>query len=433
MTDQGNRRFQLFLDHITMRVTAGKGGDGHCSFHREKYAPRGGPDGGDGGRGGHVIFQAEEGETTLYPLRYKRVLKADNGAPGEASNRSGKTAEDVVVKVPVGTVVRLRENGLAIADLSEPKKEVVIARGGRGGRGNARFAGPTNQAPRFSENGEPGEQFELVVELKLMADVGLVGFPNAGKSTLLSSISAARPKIADYPFTTITPNLGVASIDESSFVVADIPGLVEGAHRGVGLGHEFLRHIERTRLLLHMVDLGGWEDMDPIIAFEQINHELESYDIDLSSRPQIVVANKMDLPDAQSRWPQFQEAILGRGCEIFAISAATGSGIPELLRRVAERLKEIPAPDSVEIELKELSKNMAFHVERVEPGVFSIEGDVIWRRIARFNLDQEDSQIRLAKLMQKWGVEDALINAGVKEGDTVIVRDMEFLYAPNRT
>lgn len=424
----------MFLDQISIRIAAGKGGDGSASFRREKYVPRGGPDGGDGGRGGHVIFRAEEGMSTLYHLRYQRVIRAGNGAPGEASNRTGKSGEDVVVTVPVGTLVKRHDTGAIIADLSTANEDVIIARGGRGGRGNPHFAGPTHQAPRFSEKGEPGEEFELDLELKLIADVGLVGLPNAGKSTLLSVISAAKPKIADYPFTTITPNLGVVSIDDHSFVVADIPGLIEGAHRGAGLGHEFLRHIERTRLLIHLVDLGGWEEQDPLTAFEQINKELMSYRVNLSERPQLVAANKMDIPEAQERWESFRQTLLERGYEVFPISAATGGGIPELLRRTVKRLAEIPKPEPVLfLHEEELPPTFGFEVKKVGADEYLVEGDWLMRRIRRFNLDQEETQRRLAKLFRLWGVDDALIEAGIKEGDTVYVGEYEFVFSTQQT
>lgn len=420
----------MFLDQITIRIAAGKGGDGSASFRREKYVPRGGPDGGDGGRGGHVVFRTEEGMSTLYHLRYQKVIRAENGNPGEASNRTGKSGEDVIISVPVGTLVKRHDTGAIMADLSTPGEEVIIARGGRGGRGNPHFAGPTHQSPRFSEKGEPGEEYELDLELKLIADVGLVGLPNAGKSTLLSIISAAKPKIADYPFTTIIPNLGVVSIDDSSFVVADIPGLIEGAHRGAGLGHEFLRHIERTRLLLHLVDLGGWEEQDPLQAFDQINTELESYRVNLSERPQIVVANKMDIPEAQNRWDGFYETLKERGYEVFSISAATGSGISELLRRVAQRLTEIPKPTPIQIlQEEEAAPAFSFEIKKVGPGQFQVEGEWILRRIRRFNLEQEESQRRLGKLFRLWGVDDALLEAGIKEGDTVYVGENEFMFS----
>jgi GTP-binding protein len=419
----------MFLDQIYIRVIAGKGGDGIVSFRREKYVPRGGPDGGDGGRGGHVIFKTEEGMSTLYHLRFKRIIKAESGRPGEARNRSGRSGQDVVVKVPVGTIVKKRGTSEIIADLSDVGEEFVIARGGRGGRGNTHFAGPTHQTPRFSEKGELGEELEIDLELKLLADVGLVGLPNAGKSTLLSVISAARPKIADYPFTTIVPNLGVVTIDDFNFVVADIPGLIEGAHEGAGLGHEFLRHIERTRLLLHLVDLGGWEAQDPLEAYEKINQELSSYKINLSERPQIVVANKMDIPEAQLRWEEFSRILKERGIEVFPISAATGSGVPELLYKAAQLLKEIPMPEPVAIEhIKELPTRN-FSIKKISPSVFEIEGDWIWRRVSRFNLDQEESQLRLGKLFRQWGVEEALIQAGVKEGDTVYIGEIEFEFS----
>lgn len=422
----------MFLDQISIRIYAGKGGDGSASFRREKYVPRGGPDGGDGGRGGHVIFRAEEGMSTLYHLRYRRVVRAGNGNHGEAGNRTGKSGADVTLAVPVGTLVKRHDTGGIIADLSVAGEEVVIARGGRGGRGNPHFAGPTHQAPRFSEKGEPGEEYELDLELKLIADVGLVGLPNAGKSTLLSIISAAKPKIADYPFTTLVPNLGVVSIDDSSFVAADIPGLIEGAHQGAGLGQEFLRHIERTRLLLHVVDLGGWEEQDPLIAFEQINKELSSYRVDLSERPQIVVANKMDIPEAQERWENFNQVLQERGYEVYPISAATGSGIPELLRHTMHRLMEIPKPEPVlYLQEEELPPAFGFEVRKVGDGEYRVEGEWLMRRIQRFNLEQEESQRRLAKLFRLWGVDDALVQAGIKEGDTVYVGDNEFVFSIN--
>lgn len=419
----------MFLDQITIRIEAGKGGDGATSFRREKYVPHGGPDGGDGGRGGHVIFEADEGLTTLHHLRFQRKVKAQNGMPGAAVTRTGKSAEDVVVKVPVGTIVRNQGNGRILADLSTPGEAVMIAKGGRGGRGNTHFAGPTHQAPKFSERGEPGEALDVNLELKLLADVGLVGLPNAGKSTLLSIISAAKPKIADYPFTTLVPNLGVVSIDDSSFVAADIPGLIEGAHQGAGLGHEFLRHIERTRLLLHVVDLGGWEDQDPLVAYEQINRELASYKVDLSQRPQLVVANKMDLPEAQDRLAEFIAALKERGREVFAISAATGTGISELLRRAAALLEEIPRPDPEVIEVQELKPEFDFEVVQVKPGVFRVDSEWISRRLVRFNLEQEESQLRFGKLLKRWGVEDAMQKAGVKEGDTVFIGETELVYS----
>ncbi|HHZ20756.1 MAG TPA: GTPase ObgE [Firmicutes bacterium] len=418
----------MFLDQITIRVEAGKGGDGATSFRREKYVPQGGPDGGDGGRGGHVIFETDEGLTTLHHLRYQRKIKAQNGMPGAGVKRTGKSGEDVVVKVPVGTIIRDHKNGRVLADLSEPGDAVIIAKGGRGGRGNARFAGPSHQAPKFSERGEPGEAFEVDLELKLLADVGFVGLPNAGKSTLLSVISAAKPKIADYPFTTLVPNLGVVSVDDHSFVAADIPGLIEGAHQGAGLGHEFLRHIERTRLLWHVVDLSGWEQ-DPLVAYDQINQELASYKVDLSQRPQLVVANKMDLPEAQNRIAEFTAALTAKGLEVFPVSAATGSGIPELLRRTVALLAEIPRPEPVAVEVRELEPKFDFAVVPVEPGVFRIDSEWIARRLARFNMDQEESQVRFAKLLKRWGVEDALQKAGIKEGDTVFIGETELVYS----
>ncbi|NLZ44656.1 MAG: GTPase ObgE, partial [Clostridia bacterium] len=304
----------MFIDEVRIRVAAGKGGDGVVSFRREKYIPRGGPDGGNGGRGGHVYLRVDPGLSTLYDLRYKKRFKAEAGGNGGRNNRTGKSGRDLVIRVPPGTMVFLDEPGneRLLCDLTGEIEEFLVARGGRGGRGNAAFAGPTYQAPRFAEKGEPGEEKALRLELKLLADVGLVGYPNAGKSTLLSVISAARPKIADYPFTTLSPVLGVVSIGEESFVVADLPGLVEEAHKGVGLGHQFLRHSERTRLLLHLVDLAV-EGEDPLARWEMINNELAAYSSELAEKPQIVVGTKIELPCAKEQWPAFQRAVSEKG------------------------------------------------------------------------------------------------------------------------
>lgn len=333
----------MFLDRAEILVKAGDGGDGCTAFRREKYVPFGGPSGGDGGRGGHVYMEAVLGMNSLIHFKYNPEYKAERGGHGEGNNRHGRDGEDLVIRVPVGTLVYDQETGELIHDFSVPGERILIARGGRGGRGNARFATPTRRAPRFHERGKPGQSRRLRLELKLLADVGLVGFPNAGKSTLLSRISAARPKIAEYPFTTLEPVLGVVCLDDfRSFVVADIPGLIEGAHRGAGLGHEFLRHIERTRVLLHLIDVSPWAEHEPVASYTIINRELEAYDAKLLEKPQIVVATKMDIA-AEDRAHALESFCRARGLEYVAISAVTGQGIAELLERTARRLESVGA------------------------------------------------------------------------------------------
>jgi len=421
----------MFIDEVQILIIAGKGGDGAVSFRREKYVPRGGPDGGNGGRGGHVYLQVDGRLSTLSDLRYKKTLRAEAGTNGAKRNQTGKNGQDLVIKVPPGTAVFLAEEEVLLCDLTGDGEKYLAARGGRGGRGNAVFAGPTYQAPRFAEKGEPGDETRLRLELKLLADVGLAGYPNAGKSTLLSVISAARPKIAPYPFTTLNPVLGVVEINGESFVVADLPGLVEKAHQGVGLGHRFLRHIERTRLLLHLVDLAE-EGREPLAALERINNELRAYNKDLADKPQIIVGTKMDLPQAQKNWAVFQQILIKKGYEVCSISAATGKGIKELLFRVAGRLKELP-------ELKKVKKKRearfsppyngeAFQVLKEGYDVFRLHGTGLLKKIARYDFNQEEAVVRLQKYLRRRGVDQALADAGAKEGDLIRAGDFEFVY-----
>ncbi|MBM3450390.1 MAG: GTPase ObgE [Armatimonadetes bacterium] len=336
----------MFIDYARIHVKAGDGGDGAVSFRREKYIPKGGPDGGDGGRGGSVLVRADENLQTLVDFRYRRQFKARRGAHGRGANRFGRGAEDLVIPVPVGTVLRDLETNDLVADLTAHGQEAVVARSGRGGRGNARFATATRQTPRFAEPGGQGEERSLVLELRVLADVGLVGFPNAGKSTLLSHVSAARPKVADYPFTTLEPYLGVVRVDQgASFVIADIPGLIEDAHTGAGLGHRFLRHITRTRAIAFVLDLTA--EIDPAMQLDVLVGELAAYDASLVSRPHVIVANKTDLPEGRARWDAVREDLARKGAAVFPISAATGEGLPALLRALHElvRVRGAASPD----------------------------------------------------------------------------------------
>jgi len=414
------------IDQVKIYVRSGDGGDGLVSFHREKYIPRGGPAGGDGGRGGSIILMVESALNTLSPFGGHVHFKADHGKRGGTNRKTGASGDNVILKVPPGTVVREAETGRVLADLVQPGDSVVVAPGGRGGRGNQHFANSSHQVPRVAERGEPGQELWLILELKLIADVGIVGVPNAGKSTLLSVISNAKPKIADYPFTTLEPNLGVAQYDDRDMVLADIPGLVEGASAGVGLGHAFLRHVQRTRMLVHL--LNG-DSADPLADFSQINSELALFDERLGSKPQIVVYTKMDLPQAQERWPEIERELKARGVEQpLAISAATQQNVRELVQRVFETMDHLP-PDLtpvVDIPLYDLPEDeFAFNVAREEEGVYRVTGKRIERAAIMTYWDYDEAVYRFQKMLDTVGVTKALRDAGVEEGDSVFIGDHE--------
>ena len=422
----------MFVDQAFIRVRAGKGGDGAVSFHREKYVAAGGPDGGDGGRGGNVIFVADTNKTTLMEFKYKTKYIAPDGEPGRARQCSGRAAEDLLVRVPLGTLVREKESGRLLADLSD-EEPVVIARGGRGGWGNQHFATPTRQIPRFSKPGLPGEELDLKLELKLLADVGLVGFPNVGKSTLVSMVSAAKPKIANYHFTTLTPVLGVVRIDsEKSFVMADIPGLIEGASEGVGLGHEFLRHVERCRLMVHIVDVSGCEGRDPIEDFDLINRELQNFSGDLAQRPMLVAANKCDIA-TEAQIEAFRGEIERRGYRFFPISAATRSGVDALIDAVAAALDELPPvlryePDPIPVEEVAPGDSRRFEITRGDDGIYYIKAGWMPRILASVNMDDYESLQYLQRTLQNTGIIDRLEEMGIQENDTVDIDGFEFDY-----
>lgn len=420
----------MFYDQAKIYVKGGDGGAGAVAFRREKYVPEGGPAGGDGGRGGNVVFVADEGLRTLADFRYKRHYKADRGEHGQGKNMHGKGAEDLFVRIPTGTLVKDQDTGEVLADLIEHGQKVIVAKGGRGGRGNARFMSNTNKAPTLAENGEPGEEHYLTLELKLLADVGLVGFPNVGKSTIISQVSAAKPKIADYHFTTLVPNLGVVELEDGySFVMADIPGLIEGAHTGAGLGHEFLRHTERTRLILHVLDISGSEERDPLEDYKIIQDELLKYSPELAKRPMIVVANKMDIPGAEDNLKRLQD-LLGSEIEVFSVSAATGEGLKPLIYRIAQLLPEIPAP---EIFAHKDEQHKVTHVEpeerfRIsqEDGVFIVSGKEIERHVKMTLFESEEGVYRFQMILKTMGIDDALRAEGIRAGDKVKIAEMEF-------
>jgi len=428
----------LFVDIVKIHVAAGSGGHGAVSFRREKYIPAGGPDGGDGGRGGDIIFQADAGLKTLMDFRYKKNYKAQNGQNGAGSNRTGKDADHLVLKLPVGTVIKDAQTDRVIADLTKPGQRSVVAMGGKGGKGNSRFKSSTRQAPTFAENGYDGEEKWLVLELKLIADVGLIGFPNVGKSTILSVVTGASPKIANYPFTTLNPNLGVVQLDERrSFVMADIPGLIEGAHEGVGLGHEFLRHIERTRLLIHVLDASGSEGRDPLEDFKQVNYELEKHNIKLADRPQIVAANKIDLPEAAKALPKIKRALEKEGYEVFEISAAANTGLDRLVARAYELIcvmeEQLPEDKQENIEEKKKMRYYRFEEEKLftvekDGKVFVVKGNWINRLMSGINIDRDESLKYFQKVIRKRGIIDELKKMGIGEGDTVRIGDIEFEY-----
>ena len=413
----------LFVDVVNITVKAGDGGNGCVSFHREKFVQAGGPDGGDGGRGGDVVFLATDRMHTLMDFRYRRKFTAGNGEDGSSGRRTGRSGADVVIEVPPGTVVRERATGKLLLDLNEPGVRRVLIRGGRGGFGNQHFATPTRQAPQFAKPGEKRAAVELTLELKSIADVGLVGFPNVGKSTMLSAVTAARPKIANYHFTTLQPNLGIVRLGERSFVMADIPGLVEGASEGVGLGHDFLRHIERTRVLIHVLDISGSEGRDPVEDYRAILRELEAYG-DLRERPMLVAANKTDLPGAQENLERFSREV--PGARVFPVSAATHRGFEPLLHAAADLLDALPAPEPFyEEELELPGEGEGFEVEK-RGDVYAVSGASMDRLIRSVNFSSEDSLNYFHRTLRRWGVIDALREAGAREGDTVAIGDMEF-------
>lgn len=416
----------MLADEAKINVRSGDGGDGLVAFRREKYIPLGGPAGGDGGRGGDIILRVNPKMGTLMVFKKKVHYKAANGQRGGSSNKTGANADDVIIDVPAGTIVRDADTGMLIADMVKPGQEVVVAKGGRGGHGNTHFKSSSNKAPRVAEKGAPGEERWITLELKLIADVGLVGVPNAGKSTLLSVVSNAKPKIADYPFTTIQPNLGVVTYDDADLIFADIPGLIEGAHMGVGLGHAFLRHVQRTRLLVHLLDGAG---EDPLADYNQINAELALYDADLGEKPQIVVFNKMDLPMAQERWPEIEKILRENGADPIAISAATQQNVKQLVQRAFEEMAQLPERDpetEAESELYELEDNgPVFEIVRGGEGEYIVKGERIERAAAMTYWDYEEAVNRFQRILEVLGVTQALKEAGVETGDTVFIGDYE--------
>jgi GTP-binding protein len=415
----------MFFDEAKIYVKSGDGGDGCVAFRREKYVPFGGPSGGHGGRGGDVYLVVDRNLNTLIHFKKRVHFKAEKGGRGSGKNQQGKRGEDRLIPVPPGTSVYDADTGAFVADLTEEGQQVLIAEGGRGGRGNAAFATSTNQAPRLAEHGEPAQERWLRLELKLIADVGVIGVPNAGKSTLLSVVSAARPKIADYPFTTLQPNLGVVQVDDyRTFVMADVPGLIEGASEGAGLGHQFLRHVERTRLLIHLLDGAA---SDPLKDYEAINDELGQFSARLAAKPQVVVLNKMDLPDAQAWWPLIQEAMQERGVESHAISAVTGQGVQALMRRALELLEALPdvglAPEGPAV-FRPAEQEDAFMVEREGDG-WRVRGVRVERVAAMTPFVLPEAAARFQRQLRAMGVEQALQEAGVQPGDMVRIGDEE--------
>ena len=430
----------MFLDEVKIFVRSGDGGNGLVAFRREKYVPKGGPAGGDGGRGANVVFIVDEGLRTFMDYRYQKKFVAPNGENGMSKGMHGRKSKDLYLKVPPGTVIRDTDTGEVLADLVEHEQEVVVARGGRGGRGNCRFATPSNPAPEIAENGEPGEERNLTLELKLMADVGLVGFPSVGKSTLLSITSKAKPKIADYHFTTLAPNLGVVETkDHRSFVMADLPGLIEGASQGVGLGHQFLRHIERTKVIVHVVDMSATDGRDPYEDYKIINQELAEYNMRLLERPQVVVANKMDIPVASDNLKEFKKQLENDGEEvdIVEISAFTRSNVDNLLYKISDILDNTDPNMLYELDTEEESmenrvlykhkpKDETFKITRDDTGAYVVSGPGIERAFLMTDFNRDASVRRFAQQMRSMGVDDALRDRGCKNGDTVKILKGEF-------
>jgi len=423
----------MFVDEVKILVKSGKGGNGALAFRHEKYMEYGGPSGGDGGKGGSIVFVVDEGMTTLVDLKYRKHVFAKAGEDGGQKNMHGADSPDVIIPVPLGTMVFENESGKLICDLTHKDDRYVIAKGGKGGRGNARFATSRNQAPQIQENGEPSVTLEIRVELKLLADVGLVGFPSVGKSTLISVVSGARPKIADYPFTTLVPSLGVVEIDGvRSFVMADLPGIIEGASQGLGLGLQFLKHIERTRVIVHIIDMASTHGRDPYEDYLTINKELSEYKMLLGKRPQIVVANKMDLPEAKENLKVFKEKI-GKEIEVFEIAAITKAGVKELMLKITEVLSKAKLVDIYEEDAKEDEvvyryepKDKEFNIVQINEKTYSVEGNLIVRLLQMTNFGSDESIKQLARRMRRYGVDDKLREVGCKNGDTVRIGEFEF-------
>lgn len=423
----------MFVDRVKIHIKAGNGGNGCVSFYRAKYVTNGGPDGGDGGKGGNVVFIADEGINTLMDFRYKKIFKAENGLDGGKRNCTGANGNDVIIKVPVGTIIREAETGKIMADMVTPFEEKILIKGGKGGKGNQHFATPTRQAPRYAERGRIAKEYDVILELKLIADVGLIGFPNVGKSTLLSMVTNANPKIANYHFTTLSPNLGVVrSKWGDDFVMADIPGLIEGASEGIGLGHEFLRHVERTKLFIHVVDAAGLEGICPLENIEKINDELKKYNENLLDRPMVIACNKMDIPEAKENFEKIKSIYEPKGIKVYPISAATNSGLDELLAEVSSILKDYPENIVFEedfVPYVEVSlDNEPFTVSSIGDGYYVVEGVGVEKMMGYTNIDTEKGFAFFQKYLRDKGIIDALEEKGIQEGDTVRIYDLEFDY-----
>jgi GTP-binding protein len=420
----------MFYDHATIEVRSGDGGNGAVSFRREKYIPNGGPDGGNGGRGGDVILRADQNVNTLHAFRHRHHFFAGDGQPGRGNKMTGAAGDDIVLTVPVGTLVMTHDPRALMADLRQDGDEVIVAKGGAGGRGNTCFANAVRQAPKFATAGKTGETLKLNLELRLLADAALVGFPNAGKSTLLSVMSAAKPKIASYPFTTIQPNLGVVDVDGTRFVLVDVPGLIEGAADGAGMGHDFLRHVERSRLLIHVVDASSFDGMDPLDRFDTINHELTQYKDLLSQRPMWVVLNKADIVDAATL-DDLKAAIEAQGYRVFVVSGATTEGVNELKQAMAAAVQSLPPPQLDEVEHEKvyrLEKKYNFTVRRVQ-GVVEVDGPYIRELMQSTNFNDTESFLHFQKRIVDSGIQDALLDAGVEEGDDVLLDGAHFEFS----
>jgi GTP-binding protein len=420
----------MFIDKFEIYIKAGNGGNGRVSFHREKYVPQGGPDGGDGGRGGDVIFKIDEGRNTLLDFKYRRKFAAENGENGKSGKMFGKSAEHIYISVPPGTLIRDAGTGRIIKDMSDCA-DFIAAKGGKGGWGNRHFATASRQAPNFAKNGLPGEEKNLILELKMLADVGLIGYPNVGKSSILNIVSMARPKIANYHFTTLSPNLGVVNVDtDFAFVMADIPGLIEGASEGLGLGHDFLRHIERCRLLVHVVDISGSEGRNPIEDIDNINRELARYSPELIDRPQIIAANKIDLLEDGAEFKEFEEYAQSLGCGVVYISAATGKGVDKLIEKIVGMYPELPPMKIYESEIIEEEAEIGKDSREIniikEKGVYIVEGEWLFKLVNSVNFDDRESVMYFQRVLNKAGVIDRLREAGASDGDTVSMYEVEF-------